>query len=84
MMSEVRVLGPTEAAVPDDVAAGVFDSPVSPGWAAEFFADARHHLAVALDAGRVVGMASGVHDVRRRRRSTAIAWPDIGDDASHS
>ena len=43
------------------VAPGVFDGPVDPRWTAEFLADPRHHLAVALDAGQVVGMASAVH-----------------------
>ena len=32
-------------------------------WTAEFLADSRHHLAVAVDEGRVVGMASAVHYV---------------------
>ncbi len=41
----------------------MFDEAVSPQWAAEFFADARHHLAVALDGELVVGMASAVHYV---------------------
>jgi aminoglycoside 6'-N-acetyltransferase I len=60
---EIRVLGPGEAAVLDHVADEVFDNPVDPQWTAEFFADPRHHLAVAIDAGTVVGMASGVHYV---------------------
>ena len=63
MTADVRLLGPGDAAVLHDIAPGVFDNPVDPRWSAEFFADPRHHLAVALDAGRVVGMASGVHYV---------------------
>ncbi len=61
----IRILGPTEGAVLDNVALGVFDDPIDPRWSAEFFADPRHHLAVALDdeTGAVVGMASGVHYV---------------------
>lgn len=59
----VRVLGAHEAAVLDRVAPDVFDGPVDARWCAEFFADPRHHLAVALDDGVVVGMASGVHYV---------------------
>lgn len=47
----------------DRVAADVFDHPVDEAWAAEFAADSRHHLALAVDAGVVVGMASGVHYV---------------------
>lgn len=47
----------------DHVAPGVFDYPVNPRSCAEFFADPRHHLAVALDDDLVVGMASAIHYV---------------------
>jgi ribosomal protein S18 acetylase RimI-like enzyme len=59
----VRVLGGHEASVLDHVAADVFDYAVDPRWNAEFFADPRHHIAVAIDADVVVGMATGVHYV---------------------
>jgi GNAT superfamily N-acetyltransferase len=59
----IRILGPGDVPVLDDVAPGVFDNAVDGRWTAEFLADARHHLAVALDGGRVVGMASAVHYV---------------------
>jgi len=59
----VRLLDHDDAAVLDNVADDVFDHAVHPRWCAEFFADPRHHLAVALDGGVVVGMASGVHYV---------------------
>jgi ribosomal protein S18 acetylase RimI-like enzyme len=60
---EIRLLGPNDGAVLDRVAPDVFDHSVAPQWSAEFFADPRHHLAVALDEGVVVGFASGVHYV---------------------
>ena len=59
----IRVLAPNEAPVLDHVAPDVFDHPIDPRWCGEFFADPRHHLAVALDGDLVVGMASGVHYV---------------------
>ena len=59
----VRVLGRGELAVLDAVAVDVFDGPVDPRWAAEFLTDPRHHLAVAVAGGAVVGFASGVHHV---------------------
>lgn len=59
----VRVLDPDDAAVLDHVASEVFDHAIDPRWAAEFLADSRHHLAVALVGGEVVGMASAVHYV---------------------
>ena len=61
MTLEIRLLSPDDGAVLDRVAPDVFDHSVSPRWSAEFFADPRHHLAVALDEGVVVGFASGVH-----------------------
>ena len=60
-MTVVRVLGSHEVHVLATVAPEVFDNPINPEWCAEFFADPRHHLAVALDGDLVVGMASGVH-----------------------
>ena len=59
----VRLLGPDEASVLDNVADDVFDHAIDPRLCAEFFADPRHHLVVALDDDLVVGMASGVHYV---------------------
>jgi ribosomal protein S18 acetylase RimI-like enzyme len=63
LMTTIRILGPGDAAVLDRVADDVFDDPVDPRWTAEFLADSRHHLAVALDGCMVVGMASGVRYV---------------------
>lgn len=59
----IRVLGRGDAHLLDDVAAGVFDEPIDPRWRDQFFADPRHHIAIALLEGRVVGMATGVHYV---------------------
>lgn len=57
---EVRVLGPEGATVLDRVADGVFDNAVDVALAGEFLTDSRHHLAVAVEDGVVVGMASAV------------------------
>jgi ribosomal protein S18 acetylase RimI-like enzyme len=61
----IRILGPTDGAVLENVAPDVFDNPVDARWSAEFLADPRHHLAVAIDEDtqQVVGMASGLHYV---------------------
>jgi glyoxylase I family protein len=59
----VRLLGRVDAAVFEKVAAGVFDDAIEPQLAAEFLADPRHHMVVALRDGVVVGMASAVHYV---------------------
>lgn len=63
MTIAVRLLGSDEADVLDNVAPDVFDHQIHPRWCAEFFADPRHHLVVALDGDLVVGMASGVQYV---------------------
>ena len=62
-MAEIRVLGSEDEAVLTQVAPGVFDHDVDPALSAEFLRDPRHHLAVALESGSVVGFASGVHYV---------------------
>jgi aminoglycoside 6'-N-acetyltransferase I len=51
----------SDARVLDRVAPGVFDNAIDERWASEFLADPRHHMAVALIDGEVVGMASAVH-----------------------
>ena len=61
MNPTIRLLAPGYASVLENVAPDVFDNAVDPRWTAEFLADPRHHLAVAIDGGRVVGMASAVH-----------------------
>src|SRR5215467_9912650 len=65
MTVTVRILGPADGQVLQNVAPEVFDYPVDAHWSAEFLADPRHHLAVAIDdeSGQVVGLASGVHYV---------------------
>src|SRR5215467_14058951 len=65
MTVTVRILGPADGQVLQNVAPEVFDYPVDARWSAEFLTDPRHHLAVAIDDenGQVVGMASGVHYV---------------------
>jgi len=63
MEFEIRILNETDIAVLDRVAPELFDHPIDPHFAREFLADSRHHLAVALEAGTVIGFASGVHYV---------------------
>jgi aminoglycoside 6'-N-acetyltransferase I len=58
---EIKILRRGDAAVLDNVAPDVFDHAIDPLAAEAFVADARHHIAVAIDAGVVVGFASGTH-----------------------
>jgi len=57
------MLGPADAAVIARVVPDVFDHAPDARWTAEFLNDSRHHIAVAIDAGSVVGIASAVHYV---------------------
>ena len=59
----VRLLSAGDTNGFDYVAEDVFDYPVRTELAIEFLSDPRHHIAVALDGGVVVGMASAVHYV---------------------
>jgi hypothetical protein len=65
----IRLLGPGDACVLDDVAPDVFDNAIDPRWTAELLADPRHHLAVAIMNDRVVGMASAVRYVHPDKAS---------------
>jgi ribosomal protein S18 acetylase RimI-like enzyme len=60
---QTRILASGDRAILETVLPDVFDHALDPRFAAEFLADDRHHLAVAIDEGRVVGFASGVHYV---------------------
>lgn len=61
MSLDLRVLQSHDGEVLANVAPGVFDRPLDPQLVTEFLNDGRHHLAVAVDQGVVVGIASGVH-----------------------
>ena len=63
MAVQVRVLGPDDESVLKNVARGVFDGPIDPRLTREFLRDPRHHIAVSIDDGVVVGFASAVHYV---------------------
>jgi aminoglycoside 6'-N-acetyltransferase I len=61
MAIEIRVLQRGDENILMNVAAEVFDNPIDSELTREFLADHRHHIAVAIDDGLVVGFASGVH-----------------------
>lgn len=60
---EVKILTRDDECILENVSAGVFDHPLNADSIREFLTDPRHHLAVAIDNGAVVGFASAVHYV---------------------
>jgi GNAT superfamily N-acetyltransferase len=50
----IRLLGPGDAAVLENVAQDVFDEDINPLWTAEFLRDPRHHMVVALLGKQVI------------------------------
>jgi ribosomal protein S18 acetylase RimI-like enzyme len=63
MTVEIRILRAGDEPVLTSVAPGLFDHAIDARRAAEFLADSRHHLAVAVEQGQVVGFVSAVHYV---------------------
>ena len=63
MPTEIRILRRGDEPFLANVVPGVFDHTIDATLTAEFLGDSRHHLAVALDKGAVVGMTSAVHYV---------------------
>src|SRR5215475_3097358 len=63
MSISIRILGPDDGVVLQRVAPDVFDGPIDARWSAEFLADACHHLAVAIEDGLVVAMATALRYV---------------------
>ena len=58
---EIKVLRAGDEGVLTNVATEVFDHAVAPAVAEAFLADPRHHIAVAIEDGAVIGFASRVH-----------------------
>jgi len=61
MTTTIKVLQRGDDPVLMNVAEGLFDHPIDAKLTKEFLEDPRHHIAVAIDNGTVVGFASGVH-----------------------
>ncbi|MGD1027428.1 GNAT family N-acetyltransferase [Candidatus Binatus soli] len=68
MAIEIKVLRPGDDSILMNVAAEVFDNPIDADLTREFLEDPRHHIAVAIDNGLVVGFASAVHYVHPDKR----------------
>jgi aminoglycoside 6'-N-acetyltransferase I len=78
MPIEIRILRSGEETFLDQVAEDVFDDPIVPQQAKEFLNDPRHHLAVAIDEGTVVGFASAVHYVHPDKPQPELWINELG------
>jgi aminoglycoside 6'-N-acetyltransferase I len=83
MPIEIRILRGGDEAVLEHVAANVFDDPIDPQRAKEFLNDPRHHLAVAIDEGIVIGFASAVHYVHPDKQQPQLWINELGVSPSH-
>jgi len=79
---DVRRLARDDAHLLMRVAPDVFDHEVDPTLTAEFLDDGRHHLAVAIDGDRIVGMASALHYVHPDK-SPQLWINEVGVAPSH-
>jgi aminoglycoside 6'-N-acetyltransferase I len=83
MAVDIKLLGPRDAGVLAKVAPDVFDDPIDAGLAEEFLADPRHHLAVAVEDGWVVGFVSAVHYVHPDKQRPELWINEVGVAATH-
>ena len=74
----ILVLRTGDEAVLDRVAPDVFDNAIDPRAAAAYLADPRHHIAVAVEDGQVVGFASGVHYFHPDKPSPELFINEVG------
>lgn len=80
---EIKLLAATDCDVLLSVAVDVFDNPIDLATAAEFLADARHHLAVAIADGSVVGFVSAVHYVHPDKTKPEMWINEVGVSPAH-
>lgn len=79
---EIRLLGTGDAQVLANVSEDLFDNSIDSNLVEELLSDPRHHLAVAIDEGVVVGFVSGVHYVHPDKRAQMFV-NEVSTAASH-
>jgi aminoglycoside 6'-N-acetyltransferase I len=80
---EIRLLGEGDAAVLARVGPDLFDEAIDPVAAQAFLRDPRLHIAVAVDAGVVVGFASGMHYVHPDKPVPQFFVDEVGVAETH-
>jgi aminoglycoside 6'-N-acetyltransferase I len=82
-MPEIKLLGPSDSRVLNNVAEDVFDDPMVEAATREFLNDPRHRLVVALDNDTVVGFVSAVIYLHPDKPAPEIWVNEIGVAPSH-
>ncbi len=80
---EIRLLTAQDMELLTTAATDVFDNPVIPAAATEFLADPRHHIAVAIADGIIVGFASAVCYVHPDKPAPEFWINEVGVAESH-
>jgi ribosomal protein S18 acetylase RimI-like enzyme len=83
MAIEIRVLRAGDESVLANVAPDVFDDPIDNHGTKEFLGDPRHHIAVAIDDGLVVGFASAVLYVHPDKPRPELWINEVGVAPTH-
>jgi ribosomal protein S18 acetylase RimI-like enzyme len=83
MAIEIKLLGRNDAGALMNVAPGVFDNPIDPRTTNTFLGDPRHHLAIAVDEGMVVGFVSAVHYVHPDKPCPEFWINEVGVAPTH-
>ena len=80
---EIRLLRPGDEGVLANVGADVFDDPVDLEVTRRFLAEPAHRLAVAIEAGVVVGFASAVHCLHPDKPAPELWINEVGVASTH-
>jgi ribosomal protein S18 acetylase RimI-like enzyme len=80
---DIRILRAGDEAILAKVGPEVFDDPVDTEATRRFLADPGHHLAVAIDAGTVVGFASAVHYFHPDKSAPEMWINEVGVATTH-
>jgi ribosomal protein S18 acetylase RimI-like enzyme len=80
---EIRVLQTGDESVLANVSPDAFDDPIDVNATREFLADPRHHVAVAIDDGLVVGFVSAVLYVHPDKPRPELWINEVGVAPTH-
>ena len=74
----IRLLTLDDAALLQQTPDDVFDDPVVANRVVDVLQDPRHHVAAAIDGGRIIGFASAVHYLHPDKRQPELWINEVG------